>query len=63
MEILIMIDNKKILDKEIKQKDILLYVCKNFLIIALMIVLESPNINAFKGINSTAKLLEVLKWK
>ena len=62
MEILIMIDNKKILDKEIKQKDILLYVCKNFLIIALMLALESPNINAFKGISST-KLLEVLRWK
>ena len=62
MEILIMIDNKKILDKEIKQKDILLYVCKNFLIIALMLVLETPNINAFKGISST-KLLEVLRWK
>lgn len=61
MEILIINNNKKILDKEINRKDILLFMCKNFLIIALMLALESPNINAFKGINSTAKLLEVLK--
>lgn len=63
MEILIINNNKKILDKEINRKDILLFMCKNFLIIALMLALESPNINAFKGINSTAKLLEVLKWR
>ena len=59
MEILIINNNKKILDKKINRKDILLFMCKNFLIIALMLVLESPNINAFKGIVST-KLLEVL---
>lgn len=59
MEILIINNNKKILDKKINRKDILLFMCKNFLIIALMLALESPNINAFKGIGST-KLLEVL---
>lgn len=60
MEILIINNNKKILDKEINRKDVLLFMCKNFLIIALMLALELPNINAFKGIGST-KLLEVLR--
>ena len=60
MEILIINDNKNILDKKINRKDILLFICKNFLIIALMLALESPNINAFKGISST-KLVEVLR--